>query len=101
MTTLTCPCCGQAVASDPMEEARARLSKLERAILDTVVRRPGLPSVEIAARIYADRPDGGPLTANNCVTVAVVRANRKLRPLGLQLRAGRGAGHGYRLEQVA
>jgi hypothetical protein len=42
--------------------------------------------------IYADDPNGGPLTGRKCVQCQRVNLNRKLAPLGLRITsAGRGS----------
>jgi len=40
-----------------------------------------VPAAELIAWLYADDPDGGPLTAINCVGVAVVRLRQRGVPI--------------------
>ena len=101
LTTL-CPCCQQPVALDPMVEARAALTPLQKAVLDAVLRRPGLSRSEMADRVYADDPGGGPDGASAVISVHVNQANNRLLRFGLRITCGgKGSRAGYRLERLA
>jgi hypothetical protein len=61
----TCPTCGAAFdAFDGLA-----LTTSERAVAEIIRRagRSGITAAQIADRLYADRPDGGPLSSRNCV----------------------------------
>lgn len=98
--TRTCPCCGQAVETDPLEAARAALSPMQRKVLEAVIRCPGISAVEIADLVYADHPDGGPLTAEIAVRTFAFYANRRLKAFGFRMRAKGSGTNGYRLERL-
>lgn len=63
-----------------------RLTPLEREIVDALVDAyPGsLTRRKIAARAYALDPNGGPLSAENCVSVHLSRLRDRLRSVGWQ-----------------
>lgn len=98
--TATCPCCGQPVAVDPVAEARAALTPVQRAIFDVVLRRPGLSQREIAGAAYADDIDGGPECAS-AIAKTISLANARLVAHGLRMVCGHGSRLGYRVERVA
>jgi hypothetical protein len=80
----TCPCCngvGMVELAAPVP-----LSPMEFAIWDCVRKsRDGLTAPAIAAKIYADRYDGGPLHAKTCVYLTIKNANRRLRAAGVEI----------------
>jgi hypothetical protein len=86
---MTCQACGRPLASDVRG-----LSPIQRAILDTVTRRGEISARDLADIVWADDPGGGPLSG---VKQHIFYLNRKLRPYGLAVRAGRGAGAVYSL----
>jgi hypothetical protein len=51
--------------------------------------------------VYADDPNGGPLTAQHCLNVIAHHANKQLMTQGYQIRASwRGRGAFYRLIRI-
>ena len=79
--TAHCPCCGQAVAVDPVTATRAALTPMQRAIFDIVMRRPGLSRERLADVVYADDPQGGPDFAGSVISVHIMQANKRSRAL--------------------
>lgn len=74
-----------------------------RKILDSIVRsgKRGINGEQLVGVVYGDDPNGGPLTASNCLRVLIHNANKRhLRPIGYQIK-GEHTGHGafgrYRL----
>ena len=72
-------------------------------LVDILAGRPdGVLVRDLVDLVYADDPDGGPLTAQRSLNVIAHRANAQLRPQGYQIESmwlGRGAR--YRLVRVA
>jgi hypothetical protein len=80
----TCPYCGGTGAVEP--GAPVALTPTQFRIWDAVRRsRDGLTAPDIAARIYADRYDGGPLHAKTCVYLTIRSANRRLQAAGIEI----------------
>jgi hypothetical protein len=80
----TCPCC-DGVGTIELA-APVPLTPTQFAIWDAVRRsRDGLTAPAIAAKIYADRYDGGPLHAKTCVYLTIKNANRRLRAAGVEI----------------
>ena len=99
--TTLCPCCQQPVALDPMAEARAALPPMQRAILDAVLRHPGRSRSEIADRVYAEDPAGGPDGGSSVIGAHLYQANKRLQRFGFRITCGSGQRTGYRLERLA
>jgi hypothetical protein len=91
-----CPCCGQA-RPEALDAAVLDLSPRMAAIVRTVARKPGISAQDLASVIYADDPDGGPLTAEKTVATIICNNRGVLARHGLRLFAGRGSRSGYRL----
>jgi hypothetical protein len=53
----------------------------------------GVTPAQLFQSIYADDPNGGPLTGRKAVQVQRVNLNRKLAPIGLRIKS---AGSGFR-----
>jgi hypothetical protein len=72
-------------------------------LVDIVTNRPdGMAIGELVDAVYADDPDGGPVTAPRSVNVMIHKANKQLRSQGYQIKPtwlGRGAR--YHLVRVA
>jgi DNA-binding response OmpR family regulator len=89
----TCPCCRQQVDRvDPKDIAdHVDASPAERRVLDYLVQSFGhrVPTVSLTEHLYADNPDGGPLTADRIVRHHTWRLRERLKPYGLTIR-GRG-----------
>lgn len=82
---------GSARLLDALRQMVAALDSLaprHRVIVETVLSTPGLSCREIAAAVYADRPDGGPLTACREVNCAIASFNRLNAPLRIVKRCG-------------
>ena len=99
--TTLCPCCQQPVTLDPMAEARAALAPLQRAVLDAVLRRPGLSRDEIMDRVYSEDPNGGPDCGSSVIGAHLYQANKRLQRFGFRITCGSGRRTGYRLERLA
>jgi hypothetical protein len=91
---MKCPCCnGSGVIP---------LTPLEFRVWD-VLRRAGvdgLACADLTERVYADRPDGGPLSGTHSVWSHAHRANRKLAAIGQRIVASGGPGSIYRLVRI-
>jgi hypothetical protein len=93
--TPPCPVCGQHLPKARVPAAaRAILAPKEAAVFDFVYRHPGVTKAEIIDGVYADDPDGGPLAAYETVTAYISRANKKLIPYRLRIRASAAGGPG-------
>lgn len=104
MTTTKCPCCGQALDSDLPARAlsNAPLRPMQRRIIDVLSKTypRGLSAVAIASRVYASDPDGGPMSADNAVSVHLHAARRIIRQYGWTVGAGGETGN-IRLQRLA
>ena len=90
---MICPCCGGSGVLP--------LTRLEFRVWDTLRRAPdGLACADLTERVYADRPDGGPLSGTHSVWSHAHRANRKLAAVGQRIVASGGPGSIYRLVKV-
>ena len=86
-----CESCGQPVL---MRSELPPLPPIKERILAAVRRRPGITAQELRDSIWADDPDGGPLTDTKCLHVHVAQLNTLLRPLGIMVRS---QGGGYQI----
>jgi hypothetical protein len=81
---IICPCCAGAGCIEPA--APVPLTPTQFLIWDVVRRsRQGLTAPEIAAKVYADRYDGGPLHAKTCIYLTIRSANRRLQAAGVAI----------------
>ncbi len=89
-----CPCCGHRVIDEMLPEG-LQLSNLQRRIFSIVQRAgpSGIPADVLVERVYANDPNGGPLTARRSVYVTICKLNSKLLDYKMVLRAN-GGGHG-------
>ncbi len=91
-----CVCCGyDPELKDPEHIGRvARLSTLELRLFDIFCRRFGryVEADTLAYLLYADDPNGGPITANEVIGVTVSRLRKKLLPFGLTIDGMMGRG---------
>lgn len=95
-----CPCCGSALAAPSRLDGvldQARLAPQGERVVRIVARRPGIDRRALADALFAERADGGPLSAEQQVATVVCAANRKLGLLGLRVAAGMGVRSGYHL----
>jgi hypothetical protein len=74
------------------------LPPTKQRIFEIVGRRPGITAQELRDRVWADDPDGGPLTDTKCLHVHVAQLNVLLRPLGIMVRS---RGGGYCIRSVS
>ncbi|MER9628410.1 hypothetical protein [Mesorhizobium sp. M0296] len=76
-----------------------RLTNTERAMFGVFARSFGrfLSSREIVDGTYANDPNGGPINADNCIAVALVKFRKKLGAVGLEIDAVPGPGGGRRM----
>lgn len=84
-----------------ISEVPAGLTQRETIIFKAVSRSMpnGISREQLVDRVYAADPNGGPEWAINCVTVAIVNLNRKLRARKIKVTA-RGCGRVYRLKNI-
>lgn len=106
----TCPCCGQPVAPGQFQSAvlsrTLGLTGVRAALVDALARSAGqwVPAQRIIAAMYADDPDGGPLTAESVLRSLSSRIRPALARAGYALEArhgGRGGGSYRRLVRVS
>lgn len=90
MAVRTCPCCGAGIADTSV------LTRIQQRIYDTIFRHPGLLARELMEFIYADDPDGGPLSSK-IISVHVVGINRRLASQGIAVHARHGSSDGYKI----
>lgn len=101
--TVPCPCCGAPVAAVQANGLKAvPMPASERTIVSVLVGAyPELVQTSLLIReVWANDPAGGPLDAQNNISVKVHRINQRIKPYGWRIR-GNGAWHGRRLEQVS
>jgi hypothetical protein len=80
----TCPCCAGAGTIEPAAPVPPTPTQFR--IWDAVRRsRDGLTAPAIAARIYADRYDDGPVHAKTCAYLTIRSANRRLQAAGVEI----------------
>lgn len=83
----TCPTCGQTLPAP--KPHGLRLSAFRTRLFE-IVRRAGpngITTDDIVSVLYADHPDGGPMTAHKCVHVHVYNINKLLRTRGYEIKA--------------
>lgn len=90
MAVITCPCCGAGIAD------RTVLTRVQQRIYDSVRRHPALTGRELMRYVYADDPDGGPLSPK-IISIHIIAINKRLAPQGLAICNRRGSGDGYKL----
>ena len=91
---MKCPCCDGT--------GRIALTRLQFKLWDAL-RRAGADGISCAGlveRVYADRPDGGPNNATQCIWGHAYHANKRLKELGQRIVATGGPGSIYRLERL-
>ncbi|MBN8996133.1 MAG: hypothetical protein J0H94_12975 [Rhizobiales bacterium] len=98
---IPCPCCGRPIDEDVHAViATASLSRSERLAVSHLAERFGkwVRLGQVVEAVYVDDPDGGPLTAHQCVYMFLYRADKKLRSLGYAVESTRGGGaHEHRI----
>lgn len=94
--TDTCPHCHRPYA--PLLRVNG---PMRRRVVDLIASRPdGIGINEIAALVYADRPNDEPNWAANSLKTTVWFANKQLRPQGYRIKSSMGPGAVYRLEKL-
>ena len=88
----TCPCCGQTLPDELPPDVK--LSASQRRVVERVRRagKYGILSTALFDFVYADDPDGGPLSGKVCLQVRIYQINKQLRKVGKVIRAPRGGG---------
>lgn len=96
----TCKHCGQTLPR-ALEFAGVHLTPMQKRIVERVHRagKHGATLEMLVNACYADDADGGPLHAERSVHVQVCFANKRLAPVGVQVRSDKKGGRGafYRL----
>lgn len=100
MSLVVCPCCAGEGVVDEVDDMP--LTYMERKVFKAINASPGVGVNDIVREIYADRMDGGPLTARECVNAYIKRLNCKLADRGRVVKASntRGKGSIYRVEAI-
>lgn len=99
--TASCPCCGAPVRIEPWEAALEDLTPMQRRIAEAVAKRPGLRRAELTDLVYAQDPDGGPMTADSSVASQISRMNQRLGRHGFRIASRHGGGYlGYSVRPV-
>ena len=92
-----CPTCRR-----PFPPVLVVTGSVRQRLVNIIGNRPdGIPIGELVDQVYADDPDGGPVTAPRSVNVMIHKANAQLRQQGYQIESmwlGRGAR--YRLARI-
>lgn len=101
--TERCPHCGQFYP--PKRRPKVKLTRMQWDIFDRVQRagRHGIPSDRLFDMLYANDPDGGPISGKHAMYTRIFHLNNRLKSVNLIVRAPR-AGQGcpaeYRLERL-
>lgn len=94
-----CPTCGrQLQGSMPIHLAAAMMPPVMERIVLVLASAGGLSRRELADRVYADDPDGGPDTAENCISSTINIYRGRLAATGWRIRSS--SWTGYWLEPV-
>jgi hypothetical protein len=96
----SCPCCGAILQRDPLQEVSEAVSPVMAAILRALSRGGRLNAYELAEKVYADHPDGGPLSAAIVMRTVICRDRKKIEPFGFRLCSAPSHGGGYWLERL-
>ena len=82
--------------------APVALTPTQFRIWDAVRRsRDGLTAPALAAQVYADRYDGGPLHAKTCIYLTIKSVNRRLAAVGLRIASTTGSRGGvYKIQHI-
>lgn len=98
--TNACPCCGQAVAADPLKPILADVSPLMGRVIVALLDGSPRHVERLAATVYADRADGGPECANRVLSAVICRHRQILKGHGIAISARRGRASTYQLERL-
>lgn len=99
----TCKCCGQTLPRDSPFEM-VSLTPQQYRIVQRIKKagKHGITTEMLIDHVYANDPDGGPVTAAQTLHVQVMLANRELRKIGFKVAStckGRRDGE-YRITQA-
>lgn len=93
---MKCPCCNG--TGEIVPETPVRLSRMQARIWHFVRRSGyGISSEDLTDRIYADRADGGPISARRSIWVTVAATNKRLAAVKQKIVSTGGV---YRLEHL-
>jgi len=96
-----CPCCGAGLpGAVPIAELPDHFGGVTARMLAALADGRLRTGRELVELVYADCPDGGPLSGESCIAVMASKARPKLAALGWDLRGYRRLG-GYRLRPRA
>jgi hypothetical protein len=79
-----------------------RVTPFQRKVLDVLINtypRP-MSARQLAARVYADDPNGGPEDSENCVSVYLFRIRKAIKPMGWTAGAAGNEQEGIRLRPL-
>jgi hypothetical protein len=100
----TCPTCGQSMPPDLPTD---KLSRMQRRVYELVVHAGsrGINSDALFERLYADDPEGGPLTGKHSMYAIVRQVNLTFIRYNIPYRihapgSGNGTTGNYRLERL-
>jgi|GEM_PF-4540615 len=99
--TAVCPCCAQPISGEDVDLV-AFFGGNAALILDAIIEGGGSASADqIISHVYGLNPNGGPMTAANCVRVTICRIRPDLNALGYDIIANPHASHSaYRLVRL-
>lgn len=90
----SCPCCGNSIGeAAPIEQVKETITPPAlRIIFDMLSRSIGQPVMRhiIIERIYGNRRDGGPETADTILKSQVSQLRRRIEPFGWTITVSRG-----------
>lgn len=96
----SCPHCNRPYPPD-IYVGGPRGGRSRQKIYEFVKANPhGVTRQQIEDAVYGDYEDGGPLTAQSSIYVMIVKVNRVLRHHGFIIRAERGRGALYTLQEL-
>lgn len=95
---MICPCCGQPVTPPGRLQAYAAdQPPLRRRLIERLmVASEPVAARDLADAVYADDPEGGPLTAVECVRTFVWRMRPDLAEIGFRIILVRGPAIGWK-----
>ncbi len=69
------------------------LTKSEQTILAAAMTRSVATGEYLTTLLYGNDPNGGPDTPQECIRLFVMRARRKLKPFGIEIKTAWGQGY--------
>lgn len=99
---VTCPCCGQPVDRMPAKGLAELVDGYRRRIVEELASvYPGSMTMEqLIHALYGDDPEGGPLAADNSISVYNWRIRKVIEPHGWTIPLQSKAGAHYRLARI-